>query len=98
MKIVTTAEKHKYSIQTEVQEFTVSRQKDNLKESDSNAASSLTLVFDSDFSNAEVKVTHSLESGNNGLFNKKKIAKTIANLIVGTVQEMIESHQLSFVE
>lgn len=98
MKIVTKSEKHRYSIQAEIQEFHVSRQKDSLKESDSDAESSLALIFDSDFSNADVKITYSMESGNNGLFNKKKIAKTIANLIVGTMQEMIESHQLSFVE
>lgn len=98
MKIVTKSEKHKYSIQAEIQEFHVSRQKDSLKESDSDATSSIALVFDSDFSNADVKITYSMESGNNGLFNKKKITKTIANLIVGTMQEMIESNQLSFVE
>lgn len=98
MKIVTPSEKHKYSIQGEIHEFHVSRQKDSLKESDSDAESSLVLVFDSDFSNAEAKITHSMESGNNGLFNKKKIAKTITNLIVGTMQEMIDGNQLSFVD
>ncbi len=65
--------------------------------STSDAESRMAINVASDSADADVNVTYSIESKTASFQNKKRIAKDLTELLIGTIEQLVYNHELDFI-
>lgn len=70
----------------------------NLIKAELNAESRIVMVFDNDSDNINVNIGFLMDSTGASIGSKKRLEKLLSSLLKGTLEEIIESRQISFIK
>ncbi len=97
MNFVKASQPHSYVLTVLIEKFGAESDK-KLVKSSTEAESRIKLIFESDYTNVDVKVAYMMDSKMPSFKNKKKLSKMMSDLFVGTLTEMIQNGQLDFIK
>lgn len=90
-------EPHTYTLTAIINNFSANMDK-SLVKSKTSAEGRLSLNFDMDYSNVDVKVAYLMDNKGAAFKSKKQLQKMLTELLHGTIAQLIESGQINFLE